>query len=443
MSKQQYQTPRGTRDILPSDQSYWRFVRNTVEKTLEGVGFNPIDLPHFENAEIFTRGIGEQTDVVQKEMFLIEKKGDDETIQYALRPEGTAGLVRSYIQNGMGSWAQPVRLYYEGAMFRRERPQKGRYREFFQVGAEILGDESGQSDYLIIMSAWEILRRLGLKNLIVYANSIGCTKCRPKYIQKVKRYYKDRLNSLCEDCQRRYETSPLRLLDCKSDKCQIESKGVPTILDSLCTECKTHFQNTLEYLDYFNIKYDLDPLLVRGLDYYSNTVFEIVSSDDKGRQATLAGGGRYNGLVELLGGPATPAVGVALGIDRIVNLLKEQGITPPKVRGVEVCILQLGEKAKEVSKEIYDGLSKQDINVYFVPSNEGLRQQIRAAVKLGAKYAAIIGQQEAMKDEIILRDLEASSQEIFPTSVLIEEVKKRLVKCFPAKLCEKEHLKSS
>jgi len=433
MSKQQYQTPRGTRDILPSDQPYWRFIRNTVEKTLEGVGFARIDLPHFENTEIFTRGIGEQTDVVQKEMFSIEKKGDDEAIQYSLRPEGTAGLVRSYIQNGMGSWSQPVRLYYEGAMFRRERPQKGRYREFFQAGAEIFGDESGQSDYLIIMSAWEILRRLGLKNLVVYANSIGCTKCRPKYMQKLKRYYKERLNNVCEDCKRRFETNPLRLLDCKVDKCQIEAKGAPTILDSLCPDCKTHFQNTLEYLDYFNIKYDLDPLLVRGLDYYSNTVFEIVSRDDKGRQATLAGGGRYNGLVELLGGPATPAVGVALGIDRIVNLLKEQDIEPPKVRGVEVCILQLGEKAKEVSKEIYDGLSKQDINVYFVPSNEGLRQQIRVAVKLGAKYAAIIGQQEAMKDEIILRDLEASSQEIFPTKVLIEEVKKRLVKCFPCK----------
>ena len=429
MSKQQYQTPRGTRDVLPADQPYWRFIRNTSEKTLEGVGFSKIELPHFENAEIFTRGLGEQTDVVQKEMYLLEKRGEDETIQYSLRPEGTAGLVRSFIQNGMSSWSQPVRLYYEGAMFRRERPQKGRYREFYQIGAEIFGDESAQADYLIIMSAWEILNRLGLKNLTVYANSIGCPKCRPKYMAKLKKYYKDHLKDLCPDCQRRYETNPLRLLDCKEEKCKIIAKNAPTTLDSLCSDCKSHFQSTLEYLDYFNIKYDLDPLLVRGLDYYTNTVFEIVEKNDRGRQSTLVGGGRYNGLVELLGGPATPAVGYSLGMDRIVNLLKEQEINVPKIEGVEICILQLGEKAKEVSKEIFDALSKQDINVYFVPSDEGLRQQIRTAVKLGAKYAAIIGQQEALKDEIILRDLSASSQEIFPTKVLIEEIKKRLSKC--------------
>ncbi len=295
MSKQQYQTPRGTRDILPSEQAYWRYVRDTAEKTLEGIGFSKIDLPHFENSEIFTRGLGELTDVVQKEMFFIEKRSDDEANQYALRPEGTAGLVRSYIQNGMSSWSQPVRLYYGGAMFRRERPQKNRYRELNQIGAEIFGDETPQADYLIIMSAWEIMTRLGLKNLIVYANSIGCAKCRPKYIVKLKKYYKERLNDLCDDCQRRFETNPLRLLDCKEAKCQVIAKNAPTTLDLLCSECKTHFQNTLEYLDYFNIKYDLDPMLVRGLDYYTNTVFEIVERNDKGRQSTLVGGGRYNG----------------------------------------------------------------------------------------------------------------------------------------------------
>ncbi len=428
MSKQQYQTPRGTRDILPSEQSYWRFIRDTAEKTLDGLGFNKIDLPHFENVEIFSRGLGAMTDVVQKEMYLLEKKNEDETTQLVLRPEGTAGLVRSYIQNGMSSWSQPVRLYYEGAMFRRERPQKGRYREFYQIGAEIFGDPSAQSDYLIIMSAWEILIRLGLKNLIVYANSIGCPKCRPKFVAKLKKYYKDKLSELCPDCQRRFEINPLRLLDCKETKCQAIAKSAPTTLDSLCTECRDHFQKTLEHLDHFNIKYDLDPMLVRGLDYYSNTVFEIVEKNDRGRQSTILGGGRYNGLVELLNGPETPAVGYALGIDRVVNLLKEQGITPPEIRGVDICILQLGDKAKEVSKAIFDALSKQDINVYFVPSDEGLRQQIKTAVKLGAKYAAIIGQQEALKDEIILRDLTASSQEIFPTKVLIEEIKKRILK---------------
>lgn len=426
MAKQSYQTARGTKDILPADQPYWAKLRETSEKVLLGLGFNRIDLPHFENAELFTRSIGDQTDIVQKELFFIEPRTDDEAVRYALRPEGTAGAVRSYIQNGMSSWSQPVRLFYISAMFRRERPQKGRYREFYQVGTEIFGDASPKSDYLAIMSAWEILTRLGLKNLMVYANSIGCPKCRPKYIAKLKKYYKEKLDKLCADCQIRYDNNPLRLLDCKEEYCQKAAKTAPTILDYLCPECKKHFQETLEYLDYFNIRYDLDPTLVRGLDYYTNTVFEIVDKSDKGRQGTIVGGGRYNSLTELLGGPKTPAVGYSFGMERVISLMKEQGIKAAKLRGVEVCILQLGEKAKEVSKRIYDQLSDADINVYFVPSNDGLRQQIRSASKLGAKYAIIIGQQEAVKDEIILRDLEASAQEVFPQKAIAEEVKKRL-----------------
>ncbi|HOX41102.1 MAG TPA: histidine--tRNA ligase [bacterium] len=429
MSKQTYQTPRGTKDILPNEQPYWAMLRNTSEHVLSGLGFSRIDLPHFENSEIYTRGIGETTDVVSKEMFVLEKKSEDDKATLALRPEGTAGAVRSYIQNGMGSWPQPVRLYYTGAMFRHERPQKGRFREFYQVGVEIFGDDSAQSDYLVIMSAWEILRRLGLKNLMVYANSIGCPKCRPKYLAKLKKYYKDKVKDLCEDCQRRYETNPLRLLDCKAEADQKFAKEAPVMLDSLCPECKKHFSETLEYLDYFNIRYDLDSTLVRGLDYYTNTVFEIVETKDASRQGTIVGGGRYNGLVEILGGPSTPGVGFSFGMERVINLMKEQGVTPPALRGIDVAILQLGDKAKEVSKSIYDKLSQNDINVYFVPSNEGLRQQIRNASKLGAHFAIIIGQQEALKDEIILRDLTASSQEVFPKKVLIEEVKNRLVKC--------------
>lgn len=429
MSKQTYQTPRGTKDILPDEQPFWQFVKDISEKTLQGLGFGKIDLPHFENLEIFARGIGNQTDIVQKEMFLIESRTEEETTKYALRPEGTAGVVRSYIQNGMSSWSQPVRLYYTGAMFRRERPQKGRFREFYQVGVEIFGDPTPKSDYLTIMAAWEILTRLGLKNLMVYTNSIGCPTCRPKYLAKLKKYYKEKLNILCEDCKKRYETNPLRLLDCKERECQAITKKAPIMLDSLCTDCKKHFQQTLEYLDYFNIKYDLDPTLVRGLDYYTQTVFEIVEKGDRSRQSTIVGGGRYNGLVEILGGPKTPAVGFSFGIERVINLLKEQKINAPKPKGVEVCILQLGEKAKEVSKKIYDALSKNDINVYFVPSDDGLRQQIKSASKLGAMYAVIIGQQEAIKDEIILRDLSASSQEVFPSKDIADALKKRLASC--------------
>lgn len=425
MSKQ-YQTPRGTKDILPMEQPYWQTVFGVTTKTLEGLGFDKIETPHFENVEIYTRGIGETTDIVQKEMFLLQPNSSDDTTVLALRPEGTAGVVRSYIQNGMSSWSQPVRLYYFGAMFRHERPQKGRYREFYQIGCEVFGDATAKSDYLAIMSAWEILRKLGLKNLVVYTNSIGCPKCRPKYLTKLKKYYKDHLKEVCDDCRDRYEKNPLRLLDCKEEKCQVIAAKAPIFLDSLCAECKAHFQDTLEYLDYFNIRYDLDPRLVRGLDYYTNTVFEIAEEGDKGRQSSLGGGGRYNGLVEILGGPATPAVGYSLGVERIINEMKAQKVKLPEKRGVEISILQLGEKAKAVAKTVYDELVKDDINVFFIPSNDGLRQQIQSAVKLDAHYAVIIGQREAIKDEAILRDLKASTQEVLPTKYLVEEIKKRL-----------------
>lgn len=427
MSKISFQAPRGTKDILPKDQPYWQKLRFFAQKTLSGLGFERIDIPHFENVEIFERGIGGSTDIVQKEMYILEKSPEkDGEATFALRPEGTAGVVRSFIQNGMSSWPQPVRLFYIGAIFRHERPQKGRFREFNQLGVEIFGDDSAKSDYLVIMSAWEILNKIGLKNLKVYANSIGCTVCRPKYISKLKKYYKDKLDKLCPDCAMRYNKNPLRLLDCKEEACQKIAKGAPVFLDSLCKTCRDHFQDTLEYLDYFDIKYDLDPTLVRGLDYYTNTVFEIADKNDKSRQNVICGGGRYNGLVEILGGPKTPAVGFSFGMERVVSMMKEQNVEPLKLRGVDVCIVQLGEKAKGVSKKVYDQLSKNDINVYFVPSNDGLRQQIRTASKLGAKYAVIIGQREAFKDEIILRDLDASSQEVFPSTGLVEEIKRRI-----------------
>lgn len=430
MAKNSYQSPRGTKDILPKDQPFWRFLSETSEKTLSGLGFERIDTPCFENIEIFNKGIGEGTDIVSKEMFHLESFGEkEEPITFVLRPEGTASVVRSFIQNGMSSLPQPVRLYYFGSMFRHERPQKGRLREFHQIGVEIFGDESARADYLTIMSAWEILTRLGLKDLKVYANSIGCPICRPKYITKLKKYYKDKLGEVCEDCQSRYSKNPLRLLDCKNEACQKIAKEAPVIIDVLCKTCRDHFQDTLEYLDYFDIKYDIDSRLVRGFDYYTNTVFEIASKEDKSRQNVVCGGGRYNGLVELFGGPKTPAVGFSIGAERVISLLSEQKAKIPAIRGVEVCILQLGEKAKEVSKNIYDQLAHNDVNVFFVPSDEGLRQQIKSADKLGAQYAVIIGQREAFKDEIILRDLKASSQEVFPTSGLVAEIKRRFDRC--------------
>lgn len=428
MVNKNFQTPRGTRDILPKDQPFWQLFRATAEVALSALSFERIDLPHIENSDLFCRGIGDETDIIQKEIYLIEQKKEDSEEKIALRPEGTAGAVRAYIQNGMSSWPQPVKLYYMGSMFRHDRPQKGRYREFFQVGAEIFGDQTPKSDYLAIMGCWEILRRLGLKDLIIYANSIGCPKCRPKYISKLKKFYKDSVNLTCSNCQNRYHNNPLRLLDCKENKCKDIANKAPVILDSLCSDCKNHFQELLELLDYFQIRYDLDPKLVRGLDYYSRTVFEICSSQDTERQNSLGGGGRYDDLIEKLGGGKGYAVGFSLGIDRVVNLMKEQNIKPPLTTGIEICILQLGEKAKKSAKEIYNQISKENINVLFIPSHDSLRTQIKNAVKSKAKYAVIIGQAEAVKEEVILRDLSASAQETLPVKNLAIEIKRRLNK---------------
>ena len=424
--KKSYQSARGVRDILPREQKYWQFLRRESEKILEGLGASRIDLPHFENAEVFTSGIGEKTDIVSKEMFLLQKKSDNETDPvYALRPEATAGVVRSYIQNGMASNPQPVKLYYLGSMFRYDRPQKGRFREFSQLGMEVFGDSSAKADFLAIMSAWEILQAVGLNKIMVYVNSIGCTDCRPKFIKILKKYAKPSLSKLCTNCKARYDENPLRMLDCKEDNCQRILVQSPAILDSLCIECKTHFQSFLEYLDYFKIRYDLDSKLVRGLDYYSKTVFEIVETKDKERKNSLGGGGRYDALFQLLGGAKTSGVGYSLGMDRVVIAMKENDVAVPKIRGVEICILQLGDKAKEAAKKIYNKLSKVDINVYFVPTNDGLRSQLRQAGRSGARYAIIIGQTEALKNEVILRDLSASSQEIFANKDIVAEIQRR------------------
>ncbi len=424
-----FQTARGVRDILPKEQKFWQLFRREAEHILEGLGAERIDIPHFENIEVFSRGIGESSDIVSKEMFLLQKRSEDENDPlYALRPEATAGVVRSYIQNGMASLPQPVKLFYIGSMFRYDRPQKGRYREFSQLGMEIFGDASSKADFLAVMSAWEILRKIGLKKIIVYVNSIGCTDCRPKYIKKLKKFSKPNLAKLCTNCKTRYDVKPLRMLDCKEDGCQRILSNTPSILDSLCSDCKTHFQSVLEYLDYFKIRYDLDAKLVRGLDYYSKTVFEIAETSDKERKNSLGGGGRYDALVQLLGGANTPAVGYSLGMDRVVSALKENKVSVPEIRGVEVCILQLGDKAKEAAKKIYEKLHSNNTNVYFVPTNDGLRSQLRHAGKSGAKYAIIIGQTEALKNEVILRDLTASSQEIFSSNDIVAEIKRRFEK---------------
>lgn len=428
MADKQLQKPRGTRDILPSEQPKWRFAQRTAEKVLDGLGFSKIDTPLFEDKRIFERGVGTGTDIVEKEIYLIESAADDEDPQFALRPEGTAGSARSFIENGMSSAPQPVRLYYFGPMYRRERPQKGRYREHRQIGAEIFGDSSAESDYLAIMSAVEILKKLGFTGLNIAINSIGCPECRPKYLKKLKNYYSGKLSEVCPDCKRRYDTNPLRMLDCKNEQCQKFKSGAPQMLDALCTECRDHFQDVLSYLDDFGIKFELDNTLVRGLDYYTRTVFEISANGDKERKTTLCGGGRYDALVSTLGGPNTPAVGWGMGADRVVELLADNGVKILKPRGVEVVILEIGDTAKRVCKKIFNDFEKEDINVFYIPSKDSLRGQLKKASKLNADYALIVGQQEALTGSVIVRDLKSSTQEDLSVTGAVDMIKEKYAK---------------
>ena len=428
MTDKQLQKPRGTKDILPADQAAWNFFRATAERVLNGLSFGKIDTPLFEDKRIFERGVGAGTDIVEKEIYLIESVSDDDESQLALRPEGTAGAARAYIENGMSSQPQPVRLYYFGPMYRRERPQKGRYREHRQIGAEIFGDNSAESDYLAIMSAVEILKKLGFSGLNIAINSIGCPECRPKYLKKLKEYYADKLSKVCPDCKRRYDINPLRMLDCKNEECQKFKNGAPQMVDSLCPECREHFQDTLQYLDDFGIKFDLDNTLVRGLDYYTRTVFEISAGTDKERRSTLCGGGRYDNLVSVLGGPRTPAVGWGMGADRVVDLLKDNGLKIPAPRGVEVVILEIGDTAKKVCRELFDNLGKEDINVFYIPSKLSLRSQMKSTSKLNADLALIVGQQEALTGSVIVRDMKTSSQEDLSVSSAIDLIKEKYVK---------------
>lgn len=423
-----FQKPRGTRDILPAEQGYWRFFQFSAEKVLCGLGFSKIDTPLFEDKRIFERGVGAGTDIVEKEIYLIRSANDEDENQLSLRPEGTAGAARAYIENGMNSWPQPVRLFYFGPMYRRERPQRGRYREHRQIGAEIFGDPSAESDYLAIMSAVEILKKLGFNDPVIAINSIGCADCRPKYLKKLKDFYADHLDKVCEDCRRRYDANPLRLLDCKNEECSKIKDRAPQILDKLCPECRDHFQETLEYLDDFGIKFNLDSTLVRGLDYYTRTVFEISAGTDRERKVALCGGGRYDELVSTLGGASTPAVGWGMGADRVVEELKSAGIKIPKNRGVEVVILELGDTAKRVCKQIFAAFEKEDINVFYIPSRDSLRSQLKKAGKLGADYAIIVGQKEALTNSVIVRDLRLSTQEDLPVKQAVETIRAKFDK---------------
>ncbi|MGM0439069.1 MAG: histidine--tRNA ligase [Patescibacteria group bacterium] len=418
MANNEYKKPTGTQDIYGKKQRYFERIREVAKEVSYEYNFEEIQTPIIEEEDLFIRSVGDNTDIVQKEMYTFKTKGDD---KLALRPEGTASIARSYIENDFYKKSQPVKFFYFGPFFRYERPQKGRYRQFHQFGLEVLGKDSPALDSQLIKVFYNIFERLGL-DVVVKVNSIGDDNCRPEYIKTLKKALKKDKDDLCDNCQRRYDENPLRILDCKNEKCQEITENAPQIVDHLCKACKKKFKAVLEYLDGMDIPYELDPFLVRGLDYYTNTVFEFFEKDG---DLALGGGGRYDKLIELMGGRETPALGGAMGVERIAELMEEEGVELED-KSKKVFLAQLGNSAKKRAFELFEEFREEEIPVYESMGRDSLKSQMSRADKLGAKYTLILGRQECIKNQIIIREMKTGKQETVPLDGVVKEIKKRI-----------------
>ncbi len=401
-----YRAPRGTTDILPEEQAYWRHVEQKAAHVCQLYGYRRIDPPTFEDTGLFTRGIGEGTDIVEKEMYTFTDKGGN---RLTLRPEGTASVCRAYLEHGLHNLPQPVKLYYLISTFRYERPQAGRFRQHYQFGCEAIGDDDPALDAEVIDIAWQFFLSLELRNLSLQLNSIGCRRCRPGYIRALKDYYATRTGEICADCQIRLERNPLRLLDCKRSSCQPVINSAPRSADHLCPSCSAHFEQLKEYLKLFEIPLDINHRLVRGLDYYTRTVFEI-QPRGAGAQGALCGGGRYDDLIEELGGKPTPGIGFAIGIERIILNLKKQNISIPPIPGPGVFIAHTGGEAKEAAVRLACRLRRSGTGIIIATGNKSLKAQLRQANNLGAGQAVIIGEEEVRGGTAALRDMTTARQ---------------------------------
>jgi histidyl-tRNA synthetase len=427
MSKPKFQIPTGMHDILAEDQKYFQKIQDVAKNIAEFYGFEKIDTPILEDAELFSRGVGVSTDIVDRQMFSLKTKGGD---FLALRPEGTSPVVRSYIENGFANLPQPIKLWYFGPFFRYEHPQAGRFRQFWQLGFELFGEENAVIDAQMIQIFYNILQELKIKNLVIELNSIGDSQCRPYYKKLLVNYFKSRESALCADCRRRLKENPLRILDCKEEKCQPVKAQAPQMIDHLCEFCHKHFKEVLEYLDEVQLPYRLNPYLVRGLDYYTKTVFEIFpeQKDETQRPSALAGGGRYDALVKILGGKDTPACGAACGIERIIDLMKEKAIKPGKEPEYDVFLAQLGTLAKRKSLRLIEEFRKERISISESLGRDSLKAQLARANKLNVKYTLILGQQEALEDRIIIRDMKTGNQATAKLDKVVQEIVKKIRK---------------
>ena len=410
---QSYRLPRGTADILPQEQPYWRYVQDTAATLVETFGYQRIDTPVFEESGLFVRSIGEVTDIVQKETYTLQDRSGD---SITLRPEGTAPVCRAYLEHGMHNLPQPVRLYYFCPIFRYERPQAGRLRQHHQFGLEALGDADAFVDAEVVEVGWRLLESMGLKDMSLLINSIGDSQCRPGYLAKLKEHYYRHIDDVCAECKNRLERNPMRLLDCKQASCQRTVSGAPHSTDYLCEACQAHWDSLLAYLEVLGLPYRIDHRLVRGFDYYTRTVFEI-QPPVEGAMATVLGGGRYDGLIEELGGRPTPGVGFGSGLERIILNLKRQGGLVPDTRGIDVVATYQGVEAKREAIRVASELRKNSRHAVVAP-DKSLKAQMRFASASGAPFSIIVMPEELSRGKVVVRDMRRGQQwEVSPGDV--------------------------
>lgn len=397
---------KGTEDVLPKDSYRWQFVEDVMRKESAAYGFKEIRTPVFEHTELFARGVGQTTDVVQKEMYTFDTKGGESV---TLRPEGTAGAARAILEHGLVNDSLPIKASYFVSCYRYEKPQAGRLREFHQFGLECYGTQSPVADAELICAAQSIFDRLGIKQLRLEINSIGCPTCRAEYHKALKEYFYGYKDELCETCNSRLEKNPMRILDCKSPVCSKIAQGAPKITDYLCDECKEHFASVQKYLDAAGVEYTVNPTIVRGLDYYTKTVFEFVT-DFIGAQGTVCGGGRYDGLIEELGGKHLPSLGFAMGIERLLMLMDKHGIEIPKPSTCDLYVAVMGEKASLKSFEIIKAVRSCGLIAETDVVGRGLRAQMKYADKIGAKFSMVLGDNEIEQGKAVIKNMSSGEQ---------------------------------
>ena len=419
------QAPKGTRDILPAEVYKWQFIERKFADLCASFGYKEIRIPVFEHTELFQRGVGDTTDIVQKEMYTFDDKGGR---SLTLRPEGTAGIVRSYIEHGMSSMPQPVKLFYNITAYRYENVQKGRYREFHQYGIETFGAAGPVIDVEVISILSMYFERLGLKNVGLNINSIGCPNCRKEYNKKLKDYFRPHLGELCENCRNRFERNPLRIIDCKEQSCKKFTEGAPKLIDNLCDECREHFEGLKRGLENIGIDYKVDPGIVRGLDYYTKTVFEFIS-ENVGTQGTICGGGRYDGLVETCGGPSTPGVGFAMGAERLLMELESQKINIDEPEAMGLYVATLGSNAADYAQKLVHKLRSYGVGAETDLMSRSLKAQMKYADKKGFLYTIVIGDEEIENGKAVLKDMKNGEQKDVSLDSIVDRLKNVRLEC--------------